>query len=210
VLGHESDTSSGLSPGRICWAPITYVESKYQVAEVAGTVPSDDTATTYKVVPYERSRHKAQPPVYGIKLRAGEVIRVARMKRRTAIVLSARVDPWKDKGGMAIRHSEKARLLVPLYTIGDYSADWTARVQRFEYNSHFFLLANPLVGGKPDRDVFARFEQALSVHEKLIDPCPFRLTGEALEYIYAWFAYYVQGEHNEISTLLARIYEPAP
>lgn len=110
----------------------------------------------------------------------------------------------------ATRNSKKARLLVPLNTIEDYSLGWTARVQRFEYNSHFFLPANPLPGGKPDRDVFARFEQAQSVHESLIEPCPFRLTSEVLEYVHAWFSYYVRGKHDEVSTLLAEIYKPAP
>jgi hypothetical protein len=205
---YESDTSAGLAPGRICWAPITYIERVFQVAEVVGTVPSDDSATTYKIVPYKKAQC-LHPPVYGLKLRAGELLRVARMKQRPVIVLSARVDPWKDRGGKT-RQSEKARLVAPLYTIEDYSSGWIDRVQRFEYNSHFFLPANPLKEGKPDRDVFIRFEQIQSVHEDLLEPRAFRLTEEVLEYVCAWFCYLVRGQHNDISSLLAELYEVAP
>jgi hypothetical protein len=206
---YQADSTPGLSPGQICWAPITFVEPDYQVALLAGTVPSDDSATTYRVVPYSKGQHNLQPPVFALKLRAGEVIRAARMKRRPAIVLSSRVDQWKDKGGTATRHSEKARLLIPLYTISDYSAAWTDRVRRFEYNSHFFLPANLLPGGTPNRDVFLRFEQCQCVNERLIEPCNFRLDDEALDFVLAWFEYWCRGQHNEISNLLAQFYDPA-
>ena len=49
---------------------------------------------------------------------------------------------------------------------------FTGRVQSFEYNTHFFLPANPL-SGVPNREVFMRFEEAQSVHEFLIDKTRF-------------------------------------
>jgi hypothetical protein len=205
---YTADDGSSRVPGRICWAPITYVENDYQVAEVAGTVPSDDSATTYRVTRYTKAHHFS-PPVYGPRLRVNEAMRVARMKYRPAVILSARVDPWQDRGGTATRSSTKSRLLVPLYTIEEYAAAFISRVQRFEYNSHFFLPANTLPGGVPDRDVFMRFEESGSVHEYLIDNTRFRLDDEALEYVQAWFDYYLKGGHNEVSHLLTQFYEAA-
>jgi hypothetical protein len=203
---YEVSKDAGLSPGRICWAPITYVEKEYQVAEVAQTSPSDDSATVYRVVRYTEDHH-ISPPVFGPNLRATEAMRVGRMKRRPAIILSSRVDPWTDKGDVK-RHSTKSRLLVPLYTIERYSPAWIGRVQCFEYNSHFYLPANPLPGGKPNRAVFARFEQAQTVDENLIEPCGFCLDADVLDYLHSWFEYFVRGTHNEASNLLAQVYEP--
>jgi hypothetical protein len=37
---------------------------------------------------------------------------------------------------------------------------------------------------------------------------PSRLTDEVLEYVHAWFSYSVQGQPNEVSSLLAELYEP--
>jgi len=202
-----ADDDSTLFPGRICWAPITYVENDYQVAEVAGTVPSDDSATTYRVVRYTKG-HRSSPPVFGTRLRANEAMRVARMKYRPAVVLSARADPWKDRGGTVTRSSTRSRLLVPLYTIEEYSAGFISRVQRFEYNGHFYLPANTLPGGTPDREIFMRFEEAESVHEYMIDASKFRLDDDVLEYVQAWFDYYLKGEHNDVSHLLTQYYEP--
>jgi len=202
-----ADVDSSLRPGRICWAPITYVENDYQVAEVAGTVPSDDNATTYQVVRYTKG-HRSNPPVFGPRLRATEAMRVARMKYRPAVVLSARADPWRDRGGSVTRRSTKSRLLVPLYTIEQYSPGFISRVQRFEYNSHFYLPANTLPNGTPDRDVFMRFEEAGSVHELMIGASKFRLDEDVLEYVQAWFDYYLKSEHNEVSHLLTQYYEP--
>jgi hypothetical protein len=203
----DCDPHLALAPGRICWVPATYVENDYQVAEVAGTVPSDDSATTYKVIRYEK-KHRAHPPIFGPRLRATEAMRIARMKYRPAVVISSRSDPWTDRGGTATRHSTDSRLLVPLFTIEEYGPNFIGRVQRFEYNSHFFLPANPLTGGTPDRAVFARFEQTQPMHKYMIDATAFRLEDEVMEYMHSWFEYFCRGTHNEVSALLAQIYDP--
>lgn len=125
------------------------------------------------------------------------------MKERPALVLSSRVDQWTDRRGVRKRHAARARLVVPLYTAEGYGAEFVERVERFEYNTHFWLPKNEHEGGKPNRDCFARFEQAGAIHEQLIRPVRFRLTDEAYEYLRAWFDYYLDGMHNEVSGMLS-------
>lgn len=194
-----------LAPGDLAWAPVTYLEDEFVSARVARTVPSDDSQTTFEVAVYKADEEPG-PPVKSIGLRSSERIRIARMKHRPVVVLSSRVDGWTDRKGDRKRSSTPARLVVPLYTAEPYGTEFISRVQRFEYNTHFWVPANSGPGRKPDRACFARFEQAGAVRERLIKPVHCRLHPDALQYLRAWFNYFLDGRHNELSGLLAELY----
>lgn len=202
----EKERRLALSPGRLAWAPVTYLEDEYVTAEVAETTPSDDSKTTFKIAIYKPDAEPG-PPVKSVGLRSTEKIRVARMKQRPVVVLSSRADAWTDRKGDRVRSSTPARLVAPLYTADPYGAAFVERVQRFEYNSHFWLPTNEHAGGKPNRPCIVRFEQAGAVREKLISPTNFQLTGEAFGFLRNWFDYFLDGEHNEASKLLTELYE---
>lgn len=202
----EKDERLSLRPGRLAWAPVTYLEDELVSAKISETVPSDDSKTTFEVSVYEPDTNP-DPPVKSIGLRSSEKIRVARMKVRPVIVMSSRVDGWTDRHGERVRKSTPARLVAPLYTAEPYGAAFVERVQRFEYNSHFWLPANEYPGGKPDRPCLVRLELAGAVREKMIQPVHFRLNEESYTYLRAWFDYFLDGEHGEISKLLAELYE---
>jgi hypothetical protein len=104
------------------------------------------------------------------------------------------------------QESKRTRLVVPLYTAERYGAQFVQRVRRFSYNTHFWLPANADRGGKPNRDTILRFDDLETLHERWIDPLPWRLNDEAFTYLRAWLDYFLDGRHNPTSKTLNDVY----
>jgi hypothetical protein len=203
----EREPSASLEPGRLSWAPVTFVESRYFEATIASQSPSDDLATTFKVADYDASGEAARhPPVKFLGLRSDDQLRLARFKRRPVVIASSENARWKDEQGAVRQESKRTRLVVPIYTAERYGSTFVQRVRRFSYNTHFWLPANTERGGKPDRDTIVRFDGLETLHERWIEPIAWRLNDEAFAYLRAWLDYFLDGRHNPTSKTLNDVY----
>ena len=199
--------SGPVRPGRLCWAPVSYVEDHYFEASVAQQAPSDDWATTFRVSEYAPdATPPLHPPVKFLDLRADDRLRLARFKKRPVLVVSSETTPWKDTEKK--HHRRPTRLVVPLYTADRYGSKFVGRVRRFSYNTHFWLPENAERGGKPSRETILRFDSIETVHERWLEPVDWSVSDEALSYVRAWLDYFLDGRHNRISKDLTILYAP--
>jgi hypothetical protein len=87
---YEREPSASLEPGRLCWAPVTFVENRYFEATIASQSPSDDLSTTFKVAEYDPTGDPIRrPPLKFLDLRSDDQLRLARFKRRPVVIASS-------------------------------------------------------------------------------------------------------------------------